>query len=60
MVHSDNGKIPLGIDMLCLAKWEVNMAKMLADAGFATDMFGKGSFLTDPGYVARASCIIPY
>lgn len=56
-IRSGNGTIPLGEGVYGLVQWEVTMAEMLADAGYATGMFGKwhlgrteGRFPTDQGF----------
>ena len=56
-VRSGNGTVPLGEGVYGLVQWEVTMAEMLADAGYATGMFGKwhlgrteGRFPTDQGF----------
>ena len=56
-IRSGNGKIPLGGGVYGLVQWEVTMAEMLSDAGYATGMFGKwhlghteGRFPTDQGF----------
>jgi arylsulfatase len=56
-IRSGNGTIPLGSGVYGLVQWEVTMAEMLSDAGYATGMFGKwhlgrtqGRFPTDQGF----------
>lgn len=56
-IRSGNGTVPLGEGAYGLVQWEVTMAEMLADAGYATAMFGKwhlgrteGRFPTDQGF----------
>jgi arylsulfatase A-like enzyme len=56
-IRSGNGSVPLGEGVYGLVQWEVTMAEMLADAGYATAMFGKwhlgrteGRFPTDQGF----------
>ena len=56
-IRSGNGTVPLGEGVYGLVRWEVTMAEMLADAGYATGMFGKwhlgrteGRFPTDQGF----------
>jgi arylsulfatase len=56
-IRSGNGTVPLGEGVYGLVQWEVTMAEMLADAGYATGMFGKwhlgrteGRFPTDQGF----------
>ena len=40
-IRSGNGVVPLGSGVYGLVQWEVTMAEMLSDAGYATGMFGK-------------------
>ena len=56
-VRSGNGTVPLGEGVYGLVQWEVTMAEMLSDAGYATGMYGKwhlgrtkGRFPTDQGF----------
>jgi len=56
-VRSGNGSVPLSTGMYGLTQWEITMAEMLSDAGYATGMFGKwhlgqteGRFPTDQGF----------
>jgi len=56
-IRSGNGSIPITTGMYGLTQWEVTMAEMLSDAGYATGMFGKwhlghteGRFPTDQGF----------
>ncbi len=56
-IRTGNGTIPLGGGVYGLVQWEITMAEMLADAGYATGMFGKwhlghteGRFPTDQGF----------
>ena len=56
-IRSGNGAVPLGEGVYGLVQWEVTMAEMLSDAGYATAMFGKwhlgrtkGRFPTDQGF----------
>jgi arylsulfatase len=48
-IRSGNGTIPLGGGVYGLTQWEVTMAEMLADAGYATAMFGKWHLGNSPG-----------
>ena len=56
-MRSGNGKVPLGEGVYGLVQWEVTMAEMFVDAGYATGMYGKwhlgrteGRFPTDQGF----------
>ena len=56
-IRSGNGSVPLGEGVYGLVQWEVTMAEMLSDVGYATGMFGKwhlgrteGRFPTDQGF----------
>ena len=56
-IRSGNGTVPLGEGVYGLVQWEVTMAEMLAEAGYATGMYGKwhlgrtpGRFPTDQGF----------
>ena len=56
-IRTGNGTIPLGGGVYGLVQWEITMAEMLSDAGYATGMFGKwhlghteGRFPTDQGF----------
>jgi arylsulfatase A-like enzyme len=56
-VRSGNGTVPLGEGVYGLVQWEVTMAEMFANAGYATGMYGKwhlgrteGRFPTDQGF----------
>ena len=55
--RSGNGTVPLGEGVYGLVQWEVTMAEMLSEAGYATGMYGKwhlgrtkGRFPTDQGF----------
>jgi arylsulfatase len=56
-IRSGNATVPLGEGVYGLVQWEVTMAEMLAQAGYATGMYGKwhlgrteGRFPTDQGF----------
>lgn len=56
-IRSGNGTVPIGEGVYGLVQWEVTMAEMLSNAGYATGMFGKwhlgrteGRFPTDQGF----------
>ena len=56
-IRSGNGTVPLGEGVYGLVQWEVTIAEMLSEAGYATGMFGKwhlgrteGRFPTDQGF----------
>ena len=56
-IRSGNGTVPLGEGVYGLVQWEVTMAEMLSEIGYATGMFGKwhlgrtpGRFPTDQGF----------
>jgi arylsulfatase A-like enzyme len=56
-IRSGNGSVPLGSGVYGLVQWEVTMAEMLSDAGYATGMYGKwhlgrtpGRYPTDQGF----------
>ena len=56
-IRSGNGTVPMGEGLYGLVQWEVTMAEMLSDAGYATGMFGKwhlgrteGRYPTDQGF----------
>ncbi len=56
-VRTGNGTVPLSAALYGLTQWEVTMANMLSDAGYATAIFGKwhlgdtpGRYPTDQGF----------
>jgi len=56
-IRSGNGSVPITTGMYGLTQWEITMAEMLSNAGYATGMFGKwhlghtkGRFPTDQGF----------
>ena len=56
-IRSGNATVPLGEGVYGLVKWEITMAEMLSDVGYATGMYGKwhlgrteGRFPTDQGF----------
>jgi len=56
-IRSGNGSVPLGEGVYGLVQWEITMAEMLSDVGYAPGMFGKwhlgrteGRFPTDQGF----------
>ena len=56
-IRSGNSTVPLGEGTYGLVQWEVTMAEMLSEVGYATGMYGKwhlgrtpGRFPTDQGF----------
>lgn len=56
-IRSGNATVPVGEGVYGLLKWEVTMAEILSEVGYATGMFGKwhlgrteGRFPTDQGF----------
>ena len=56
-IRSGNATVPIGEGVYGLVQWEVTMAEMLSNNGYATGMFGKwhlgrteGRFPTDQGF----------
>jgi arylsulfatase len=56
-VRTGNGSVPIDTPVYGLVQWEITMAEMLSDAGYATGAFGKwhlghteGRFPTDQGF----------
>ena len=56
-IRSGNGTVPLGEGVYGLVQWEITMAEMLSDAGYATAFYAKwhlgdteGRYPTDQGF----------
>jgi arylsulfatase A-like enzyme len=56
-IRTGNGSVPIETPVYGLVQWEITMAEMLSDAGYATGAFGKwhlghteGRFPTDQGF----------
>lgn len=56
-VRSGNATVPMGEGVYGLVQWEITMAEMLSEVGYATGMYGKwhlgrtaGRFPTDQGF----------
>jgi arylsulfatase len=56
-IRSGNATVPITTGMYGLTQWEITLAEMLSDEGYATGMFGKwhlgqttGRFPTDQGF----------
>ena len=56
-IRSGNGTVPLGEGVYGLVQWEITIAEILSEAGYATGMYGKwhlgrtdGRFPTDQGF----------
>jgi len=56
-IRSGNATVPLGEGVYGLVQWEITIAEMLSEAGYATGMYGKwhlgrtkGRFPTDQGF----------
>ena len=56
-IRSGNGSVPITTGLYGLTQWEITMAEMLSDVGYATGIFGKwhlghteGRFPTDQGF----------
>ena len=56
-VRTGNGSVPIDTPVYGLVQWEITIAEMLSDAGYATGAFGKwhlghteGRFPTDQGF----------
>ncbi len=48
-IRTGNGSVPIDTPLYGLTQWEVTMAEMLSDAGYATGMFGKWHLGHTPG-----------
>jgi arylsulfatase A-like enzyme len=58
-IRTGNGSVPIDTPVYGLVQWEITMAEMLSDAGYATGAFGKwhlghteGRFPTDQGWMS--------
>ncbi len=56
-IRTGNGSVPISTPVYGLTQWEITLAELLSDAGYATGMFGKwhlghteGRFPTDQGF----------
>lgn len=56
-IRSGNQSVPIGVPYYGLVPWEITIAELLADSGYATGIFGKwhlgkteGRFPTDQGF----------
>ena len=56
-IRSGNGSVPITTGLYGMTQWEITMAEMLSDVGYATGIFGKwhlghteGRFPTDQGF----------